>query len=74
MLRGERDRAIERWQNDTTDLYARIKVLERELGEAKGELTALKTERLSVTTTLRIAAVITIETLVLIAVVFLAER
>jgi DNA-binding transcriptional MerR regulator len=76
LLRSERDRAIERWQSDTTDLNTRINVLERELGEARGELTALKAERLPVAVMLRIAAVFLVGLLIFLAlaVVFLAGR
>lgn len=72
----ERNEAIERWQNDTTDLNQRIAVLERELGEARGKLTAIEAERLPVRTMLQIAAVLLVGLLVFLAlaVVFLAGR
>jgi DNA-binding transcriptional MerR regulator len=66
-LRAERDRAIERWQDDTTALNVKIQALERELGEARGELTALKAERLPVRLMLQIAAVFIVGLLVFLA-------
>lgn len=75
-LRSERDRAIERWQTDTTELNARINGLERELGEARGKLGALESERLPMRTTLQIAAVLLLGLLVFLAlaVVFLSQQ
>lgn len=66
-LRAERDRAIDRWQDDTTALNVKIQQLERDLGEARGELNALKAERLPVAVTLRIAAVFIVGLLVFLA-------
>ncbi len=59
----EKNRAIERWQSDTSELNSRIQQLQLELGEARGALA----ERLPMRLTLQIAAVFIVGLLVFLA-------
>ena len=69
--RDERDRAIERWQTDTTELNDRVRKLERELGEARGQLQALEIERQPAAYWLRIVALAMLVAAVVVAALLL---
>ncbi len=75
-LRSERDRAIERWQADTSELNSHIQRLEGELGQARGELMALKAERQPSAYWVRLLVLAIIGMLIVlaVAVVFLSGR